>query len=326
MDLREYQQAAVRTSEPQLVGPDAATAATFGLVQAVGSIGRIYKKLSYQKIDPQDHRELMSTELGDVLWYTSAVATAFGLNLKDIAQKNLKLTRDRYAVADEARSVGLLIEEACPPTERFPRRLVFKFAERSKDGRPVTCLTLVDVQPNPFPNGPIRGEDGKPKVGFIVGEQFGDCLTDNAHTEDGYRFHDAIHLGFLAVLGWSPIIRRLLLLKRKYRADFDENEDGARAAYAEEGLSAILARLAEKRNNFKTESDVDGDTLQVFRLATTGLEVSELPAWIWKKAIVQGFGAMHRLIESGGGYVIADLDQRTLTVTNFYASQVESTT
>jgi hypothetical protein len=324
MELREYQKAAVQTSEPQLVGPDAATAATFGLVQAVGSIGRIYKKLSYQKTDPQDHRELMSTELGDVLWYTSAVATAFGLNLEDIAQKNLRLTRDRYAVSDDPRSVGLQIEEGCPTTERFPHRLVFRFAERSKDGRPVMCLTLIEARPNPFPDGPVRGEDGKPKSGFTVGEQFGDCLTDNAHTEDGYCFHDAIHLGFLAVLGWSPIIRRLLLLKRKYRTDFDENEDGARAAYAEEGLSAILARLAEKRNDFGSESDVDGDALQVFRLATTGLEVNQLPAWIWKKAIVQGFAAMRQLIENGGGYVTADLAQRSLTVTKSYTSPIGS--
>jgi hypothetical protein len=324
MELREYQEAALRTSEPQLVGPDAATAATFGLVQAVGSIGRIYKKLSYQKIDPEDHRELMATELGDVLWYTSAVARAFGLNLEDVAQKNLKLTRDRYAVPDDRRSVGLEIEEGCPVTERFPRRLVFKFAERLKEGRPVTCLTLIEARPNPFPDGPIVGEDGTPKRGFRVGEQFGDCLTDNAHTEDGYRFHDAIHLGFLAVLGWSPIIRRLLLLKRKYRPDFDENEDGARAAYAEEGLSAILARLAEKRNAFKTESDIDGDTLQVFRLATTGLEVSELPAWLWKQAIVEGFSAMSQLIQNGGGYVIADLEQRTLTVAKSYTSPIGS--
>jgi MazG C-terminal domain len=319
MDLREYQSESVKTSEPKLIKPGDATAATFGLVQAIGSIGRIYKKLSYQKIDPQDHRELMTTELGDVLWYTAAVATAFGLDLEDIARKNLKLTRDRHAVgSDVAAFPSLTIESECPATERFPRRLVFRFTERVEDGKPSTCLRLIEAEPNAFPHGPIVDESGKPRLGFRVGEQFGDCLTDNAHTEDGYRFHDAIHLGFLAILGWSPIIRRLLLLKRKYRADFDANEDGARAAYAEEGLSAILARLAEKRNSFATESDVDGDSLQVFRLATTGLEVNVLPAWLWKRAIVAGFNAMSQLVKNDGGYLIADLDQRTLEYATTY--------
>ena len=46
MELREYQTASVKTSEPRLIQPGDATAATFGLVQAIGSIGRIYKKLS----------------------------------------------------------------------------------------------------------------------------------------------------------------------------------------------------------------------------------------------------------------------------------------
>jgi hypothetical protein len=319
MELREYQTAAVRTSEPKLIGPGDATAATFGLVQAIGSIGRIYKKLSYQHVDPQAHRDSMGTELGDVLWYTAAVATAFGLDLEEVARKNLKVTRDRYAIDLGAGSVeGLRIDDECPATERFPRRLVFRFTERLEAGRRLTCLNLIEAEPNLFPDGPFPGDDGKPRSGFRVGEQFGDCLTDNAHTEDGYRFHDAIHLGFLAVLGWSPIIRRLLLLRRRYRRDFDEHEDGARAAYAEEGLSAILARLAQERNNFKTESHVDGDALQVFRLATTGLEVNALPAWLWKRAIVSGFSAMDQLIENGGGYLIPDLDQRTLRYSNVY--------
>jgi hypothetical protein len=178
MELRDYQLASVKTSEPKLIQPGDATAATFGLVQAIGSIGRIYKKLSYQKIDPQDHRELMTTELGDVLWYTAAVATAFGLDLEDVARKNLKLTQDRHAVSSDATLFPRLeIEDKCPPSERFPRRLVFRFTERLEEGKPVTCLRLIEAEPNVFPNGPVRDEKGKPKSGFRVGEQFGDCLA-----------------------------------------------------------------------------------------------------------------------------------------------------
>ena len=40
-------------------------------------------------------------------------------------------------------------------------------------------------------------------------------LTDNAHVKDGYGYHDVIHLAFAAVLGWSPLVRRMLKAKRK---------------------------------------------------------------------------------------------------------------
>jgi hypothetical protein len=41
------------------------------------------------------------------------------------------------------------------------------------------------------------------------------ALNRNSRRIDAYRFHDAIHLGFMAVLGWSPTMRALLRLKRK---------------------------------------------------------------------------------------------------------------
>ena len=64
--------------------------------------------------------------------------------------------------------------------------------------------------------------------------------------------------------------------------------------------------------------------MQVFRLATTGLEVSELPAWLWTRAIVAGFTGMGRLIEENGGYLIADLDQRTLEYVEVYTPKATS--
>lgn len=49
------------------------------------------------------------------------------------------------------------------------------------------------------------------------------------------------------------------------------------------------------------------------KAATVELEVAPLPAWLWRSAICQGFRAMHQLGKHGGGYLIADLDARTLT-------------
>ena len=62
------------------------------------------------------------------------------------------------------------------------------------------------------------------------GKFIGDSLSDNAYVDDGYRFHDVMHLAHMAVLGWSPVMRNLLKLKRKSQPTIDEVEDGARAA------------------------------------------------------------------------------------------------
>lgn len=97
--------------------------------------------------------------------------------------------------------------------------------------------------PNAFPEGPIVLPTGK-QVGYSVGDQLGDPLTDNSRYADGYRYHDAIHFGFMAILGWSPNSRSLLRVKRQSDPVKDECDDGAQSIFAEEGLAAVLSMLA----------------------------------------------------------------------------------
>jgi hypothetical protein len=144
---------------------------------------------------------------------------------------------------------------------------------------------------------------------LVVGGPLGDPLTDNARKPDGYRFHDAIHLGFLAVLGWSPTLRASLRLKRRS----DGCGDGARAIFAEEGLAAALARLAEAHNGFQTYQEVTRETVEVARAVTVGLEVHVVPGWSWRRAIWHAFRAVHQLNDHRGGELVADLDARSLT-------------
>src|SRR5262249_17870026 len=188
-----------------------------------------------------------------------------------------------------------------PESERFPRRLVVAFAERRQpSGRGTSVLTLMSAEPNSFPNGPTMGVNGK-LVGYEIGAPLGDQLTDNSRRADVYRFHDAIHMGFMAVLGWSPTMRALLRLKRKSDPETDECEDGARAIFSEEGLAAVLSRLAKRRTGFLSETSVDGEVIDVAKAAATDLEVETLPVWLWRRAIHQGFRAMHALAANAGG-------------------------
>lgn len=190
--------------------------------------------------------------------------------------------------------------------------MVVEFAERPlPSGRDSAVLTLISAEPNAFPEGPTRLDSGK-VAGFQVGAELGDLLTDNSRRVDTYRFHDAIHIGFMAVLGWSPTMRALLRLKRRSVPETDECEDGARAIFAEEGLAAVLSRLATRRTAFLSETSVDREVIEVAKAAAMDLEAEKLPSWLWRRAVCQGFRAMHQLDENGGGYLVADLDGRIL--------------
>ena len=153
-----------------------------------------------------------------------------------------------------------------------------------------------------------------------LGGVLGDPLTDNTRRVDAYRFHDEIHLGFMAVLGWSPMMRALLWLKRKSSPEADECEDGARALFAEEGLAAMLSRLARSRTGFLSATSIDGDVIEVAKAAAVDLEAEAVPGWLWQAAIHQGFRAMYLLGENGGGYLVADLDARELAYRKVLAS------
>ena len=314
MEFREFQRAAGETSQLRLGGPQGAIAPMLGLASETGSILNVYKKYLRDGIDLASNRDLLREELGDLLWYAAAVATACDLDLEDIATNNLRKTRDRYLRVRGPEEFERLpnLDIRYPASERFPRRLVVAFAERRpSSGRGAAILTLMSAEPNAFPRGPVVGKNGK-LVGFEVGAPLGDQLTDNSRRVDVYRFHDAIHMGFMAVLGWSPTIRSLLRLKRKSDPETDECEDGARAIFAEEGLAAVLSRLAKRRTGFLNETSIDGEVIEVAKAASTDLEVETLPVWLWRRAIHQGFRAMHAVAANAGGYLAADLDARAL--------------
>ena len=313
MNIRDYQSDAAQTSWRDLNDPTDANAAALGLAHKAGAVADIYKKYYRHEISLDTYKDYLLAELGDVLWYTAAVATAFGLNLDDIAARNLRSTRDRIPPEDTVGAFSSLpaFDASCPRTERFPRRLVIKFSETTVSDQLTATLELIDARPNEFPDGPQANRAGK-LSGFALNAQIGDPLDDNSLRENGYRYHDALHLGFLAVLGWSPIFRELLHLKRRSNDLLDRTQDGARARFCEEGLTAQLASLATKRNGFQKLNNIDSETLALVRNATAGLESNELPAWLWARAIVHGFRAMEQLKRNQGGYLVADIDTRSL--------------
>ncbi len=314
LEFGDYQREASKTSTLRLGGPQGAIAPMLGLASETGQILNTYKKYLRDGIDLVANREMLREELGDLLWYMSAIATSCQLELDDIAATNLRRTRDRYHQGPAQDRFATLpnFDVEFPETERFPRKLTVEFIEQvASTGQLTATMTLISAIPNAFPDGPIPRASGKLQ-GYVINAQLGDPLTDNTRHADAYRFHDAIHFGFMAVLGWSPNTRALLRLKRKSVAAVDENEDGARAIFAEEGLAAVLSRLAPRRSGFQRETTVDNEVIEIATAATVDLEPSALPGWIWRRAVSQGFSAMRELAANGGGYLTADLDRRSL--------------
>jgi NTP pyrophosphatase (non-canonical NTP hydrolase) len=96
VDFTAFQRAARETSELRLGGPQGAIAPMLGLASETGAILNVYKKYLRDGIDLAANREFLREELGDLLWYVAAVATACDLDLEEIAEANLRRTRDRY--------------------------------------------------------------------------------------------------------------------------------------------------------------------------------------------------------------------------------------
>lgn len=318
LSLAKYASLAAQTDQEISAGvdPHSLSVPMLGLAGEVGTL-LVEEKKRYRrdsKID--DWPSFVTIELGDLLWYIATVARHAGLRLEEVAERDLERATKSSSLSTDDVAQKSSFDEGFLATERVPRQLHLRFQERTVNGQAVVTMTLLKATPNAFPEGPILRGAGKFQ-GFKVGEVLGNEVTDNSRRVDAYRYHDAIHFGFLAVLGWSPNLRGLLQVKRKSDLVVDDTEDGARAIFAEEGIAAILAKQATLSRQFEAPNLVPEDLLDFIALVVEDLEVSSLPYRMWREAISQGFSVMQKLNEAGGGYVLADLDARSLQYSKF---------
>jgi len=290
MDIRAYQLAAHQTEKKVFTDGSDVMVPILGLAGETGELLNEYKKKLRDGDAHKRFPERVAEELGDILWYVAATATKFGLDLDDIAQRNLHKTRARWGTP-EGHSLPIparALDAGFPESERFPRQFVADF--------------------RPF------FENGAQKVRvFVDGVQMGDPLTDNAYTPDGYRFHDVFHLACAAVLGWSPVVRKLLGRKRRSQPELDEIEDGGRAIATEEGISALVFAYARDHNWLEGVTSVDYDILKAIRIMTSSLESAVCTTGEWERAILAAYDIWKQLQQNQGGKVALDLDKATIT-------------
>ena len=106
--------------------------------------------------------------------------------------------------------------------------------------------------------------------------------------DDGYRFHDVFHFTNAILLGWSPIVRRTLGVKRKSVPQVDEVEDGARAGVTEEAISAVVFGYAKDFSFFQGSDTVEFGLLRMIKQMTAPFEVRDKGLRQWEIAILEG--------------------------------------
>ena len=99
MDANEYQRLAARTlwDAPERRLTDEETMIVWnalGLVGEAGEVAELIKKGIFHQ-HGLDH-ERITKELGDVVWYVSALCSKLGLRLADIMEGNINKLRQRY--------------------------------------------------------------------------------------------------------------------------------------------------------------------------------------------------------------------------------------
>lgn len=89
-----YQEKSKRTMNTSLPEKDQLNNYVFGLVGEVGEVVDLLKKFFFHGHEVDSAR--LKSELGDILWYVSAVASLFNINLQEIAQGNVEKLERRY--------------------------------------------------------------------------------------------------------------------------------------------------------------------------------------------------------------------------------------
>lgn len=274
--------------QPELMATPPVPSAAFEqtLIELAAATGQLMADHAAKDLSHDVRR--LGPRLASILDVLIRASNEAGVTLEAAAVKNRAKILDRWPVD---KTFPPLFDETAPPEERLPRSLSIEIFERKVSGKNYVFQTC-------------------------NGLNIGDRLTDNAMTADDYRFHDVFHYAYVAVLGWSPVTRSLFRLKRKSDPRIDEAQDGARATLIEEGVATWIFGQAVNMKLFEGSNagDLPFDLLKQVRQFVSGYEVDQCPAWLWERAILQGYSAFRYLREHRAGIVTIDTANRRLEI------------
>lgn len=256
------------------------------LLALAGEVGLLARQV--ESGNSTRHKPEVAARLVAIMRCLIGAANDSGVTLEIAAFKNLQKIFDRWP---RERSYPPPFDDGKDAEEQLPRKMEIDVYERT-----------------------VRGQD------YVFqrsrGVHVGDRLTDNAIEPDDYRFHDVFHYAYVAVLGWSPVIRALLRLKRKSNPKLDDAEDGARAILIEEGVTSWLFGQAQQLNFFEgvKRGGLPLDMLKHVRQFVAGYEADRCPLWLWEEAILEGYAAFRFLQKNRRGRIEIDFAHRRLRI------------
>jgi NTP pyrophosphatase (non-canonical NTP hydrolase) len=163
----------------------AATSVGFerALISLAGKVGLLLDDFSGGKI--AGNRDALSAHLIEIFRALIIAADVANVSLATAADENARKIHSRWPIL---RKYPELFDAGFDPTEQLPRHIVMHIIEK-------------------------RAGDKTYVIQRCNGINIGSRLTDNKIQEDDYRFHDVFHLGYAAILAWSPVIRALFKVK-----------------------------------------------------------------------------------------------------------------
>lgn len=348
MNISEYQKEAKKTDKIPWGSVHDHDIPMLGVIGEVGSVAAVLKKRLRDADAYENFEQHLLEELGDVLWYIAIIANRFELTLEFNSNHNryadeyealydlsdtasrLPAWREKLGYCEGGRDTELenalnnvllgldsisaslgrsiediaksnilkvqpyWIEDKCAPARRFDEEAP-DYEQFSRDFEVV-----------------FREIPGKKALITYNDVNIGDRLTDNAISEDGYRYHDVFHVANAAMLGWSPVFRRMLNKKRKYDPEIDEVQDGARAAIIEELVVNQIFEYVRDHRFMEGLDRIDPDLIKRLSNLVKGYEVEICQPWEWKHCILEGCRMFRLLRDNKGGKIKVDAESRSM--------------
>lgn len=149
------------------------------------------------------------------------------------------------------------VDTSYPPSERLPRYMVCTVTERPTPAAGLqTEFWVTAAAPSPHDSGGqtvIQTSDGGKLQGFRIGQTLCETISHGISPKDPYRFRATQYIANMALLGWSPTVRRQLNLQRWSDPAVAELEDGGRALEAE----TTMATMAVSGSFFSPDSPTE---------------------------------------------------------------------
>jgi len=349
MEMNEYIKDSAKTERVDWKIKSSHKIILYGLIGEIGSLFEVTKKAHRDHKSDQLLKLSIADEVGDILWYLSAIARRLGalelkwpehthenknthLLLTHLVKQSSQLLEHHQEIQSGTSSPELwnLLQDLLTHLSWLASVYELDISIIAEEaiiknndywGIPTDCAPVFDSNYADYEKLPRKftinfkeiNDTQKELIISLKGVQLGDRLTDNTSTETGYRYHDVFHMTAATFLGWSPVFRRMLKRKRKSDPKVDVVQDGARAAIIEEAIVSQVYRYGNEIN-FKPTMSVDDAIVKLIMKMAQEYECKDLKGRDWRLYVIQSIKLFGKIHNGFNGQIEFDADSRSYRI------------